>query len=118
MRWVAAVAHQDGSALQVDVLHVLGRQGDPTLRVHHAYRGTSRRSNRSSAAIAFKAALDAIDLLHAVGVEHHHQLPDHIIEPRAEAAAGHDGGGHVGGLEVELAPRAGLEAKDLVRCAM
>ena len=59
--------------------------------------------------MAFKAALDAVDLLHAVGVEHHHQLPDDVVQPGAQAAAGDNRGGHLGGLEVELAPWASLK---------
>ena len=62
------------------------------------------------------AVAEAVDLSHAVAiVQLHDQRPDHVVEPRAEAAAGDDAGAGFGGIEENFAARPGrLERRQLI----
>ena len=56
---------------------------------------------------ALVAVLDTVDALDLVGaVERRRDLADDVVQPRAEAAAGDDGGDHVGHVELDHLPGA------------
>lgn len=71
------------NALQMDVLHILWRQCDPTLWIDHAWPFGSGSSVSTwlehmqwewlqTHRLAFEAALNAIDFLDTIGIQHHH----------------------------------------------
>mmetsp|Transcript_105813 Transcript_105813/g.329908 ORF Transcript_105813/g.329908 Transcript_105813/m.329908 type:complete len:299 (-) Transcript_105813:358-1254(-) len=88
VRGVPAVAHEDAAPRLVDVLHVVLREFHPLVLQHST----------------LEAPDDAVDLLHAVVVQHLDKLADHVVEAGAQAAAGDDGrrAARLLGVEVDL----------------
>ena len=96
---------QDRAAILVDVADHARREFDHVV-------GILRHE-------ALVAVAEAVDLLHAVVKrELHDDAADHVVDARTEAAAGDDAHPHLGGVEEDLAPRAGrLESGELIERA-
>mmetsp|Transcript_133087 Transcript_133087/g.315489 ORF Transcript_133087/g.315489 Transcript_133087/m.315489 type:complete len:442 (+) Transcript_133087:641-1966(+) len=85
---VAPIADQNGPAHRVDVLHIVGRQLHPHLRLDNS----------------LVASTDAIDLVHPVLCQHHHQLANHRVQARAQAPASYHRRDHVLRREMQRRP--------------
>ena len=79
----AAGRAQDAPALQMDRLHQIGRQLDGLPQLTFLLEETP------------EAVPDALDIVHAVLLQRDRQLPDDVVQARAEAAASHDGRLHL-----------------------
>mmetsp|Transcript_65385 Transcript_65385/g.153906 ORF Transcript_65385/g.153906 Transcript_65385/m.153906 type:complete len:372 (-) Transcript_65385:229-1344(-) len=91
VRRVAAITDKHGAALRVDIPHHFWRQLQPLLRLQDS----------------LVAALDAVDAANTIGPKRVHDLADHAVQTRANAATADNGSsrGRVMWVEVQHLPR-------------